>query len=626
MRTFQLPNVVRSGLAVGCLSLAATSSIVAAEPASSVSFVDRDALTATDNGWRNPLRTGSVSGGEEASTNSLRGNVTPVSYDEEVGANSRAPGGLQLRPHNKSGGVFSSMMGESSNAFSKPKKPAVAAEQPQFRKAQAAAQMSQTSQVQSPKSAAQQALGMMPSFQSSAARKQAQAAAKAQAAAARAGSARGTSETSRSPQTAAQRPVAQPGSPASYNSAAAAAQNYRPQATLAAATSATRRPPVNAPSTQTPQRERQNVASLSRPTLASPRPTAGSRPTTATPQRIETARATATNNVDATTPAAILTRAHELSATARTEKDFTNIFSLCQQVPARTATAEETAFGRQLAAWALNRRGQLEARTGNQEAAMSDFNLAVRIDSKCWRAMHNRGVLLAQSGQFEPAFDDFHQTIELNPGFAKAYANRGALYVLAGELEPALADYQQAAELDPKFALAERGCGRTCHMLGRIDEALDHLNRAVELAPRDAAAVASRADLLTDMGEYEAAASDYDQAIALQPNLADAHRGSAWLLATCPDGTVRNPDVALERAQKAVELERKADASTFDTLAAAQASVGDFQAASETLRHAIELAPPSERSVYQDRLQLYRQSKAYVIEPLSQVQQAGYEQ
>ncbi len=60
-------------------------------------------------------------------------------------------------------------------------------------------------------------------------------------------------------------------------------------------------------------------------------------------------------------PAGILTRAHELADTARTEDDFSKIFGMCQQVPARTATAEEAAFGRQLAAWSLNRRGQLRA-------------------------------------------------------------------------------------------------------------------------------------------------------------------------------------------------------------------------------------------------------------------------
>jgi tetratricopeptide (TPR) repeat protein len=374
-----------------------------------------------------------------------------------------------------------------------------------------------------------------------------------------------------------------------------------------------------------PQAGRQNPNGqpLARPTINSR--AANPQQATASTERMPVPTAHP-NGVDPSTPAGMLTRAHEFAATARTEDDFSKIFSLCQQVPARTATTEETAFGRQLAAWSLNRRGQLRARTGNTEAAMADFESAVRIDADCWRALHNRGVLLAQSGQFEPAFDDFHRTIELNPGFAKAYANRGALYVLAGELEPALADYQQAAGLDPNFAIAERGCGRTCHMLGRVDEAYDHLSRAIELAPRDAAALAGRADLLTDMGEYEAAAHDYDHALSINPKYADAYRGSAWLLATCPDENVRNPGLALERAQKAVSLDRKADATTFDTLAAAQASVGDFKAAAETIRHAIEIAPPSERSVYQDRMQLYRRSQPYRIEPLPAVQQAGYEQ
>lgn len=328
---------------------------------------------------------------------------------------------------------------------------------------------------------------------------------------------------------------------------------------------------------------------------------------------------------DPSSPAGILTQAHQLASTAQTEQDFSQILALCQKVPARAATPEETAFGRQLAAWALNRRGQLKARVRNNEAATADFEQAIRIDAKCWRAIHNRGVLLAQSGQFERAFDDFHKTIELNPDFAKAYANRGALYVLAGELEPALADYLHAAELDPKFAIAERGCGRVCHMLGHVDEALEHLSRAIELAPRDANALASRGDLLTDLGEYPAAAHDYEQALAINPKFADAYRGSAWLLATCPDGEVRNPGVALERAQRAVSLDRKGDATTFDTLAAAQASMGDFKAAAESIQKAIELAPPSERSVYQDRLQLYRQSKPYRIEPAQMVQQAGYQ-
>jgi tetratricopeptide (TPR) repeat protein len=611
MRTFSLTKVVPGALVIGSLFVA-VSPLRAEESASSVNFVNRDALSATStNGWRNPLRAGSAAAGESAPANSLRENVTPVSYEEEV-ADSRGGNGLKLRPHKEPTGIFSSMMGEGSKAFSKPKTPTSNMGQPQFRQAA----MPPTAS----KSATQKALGMIPQFKSSSARQNVQMVTTAPAET----SSRVGSAPERTAYLPSQRPTARTANQATYNSAAAAAQNYRPNS-LPQTTATARRPQPAVPPTKPipPKRQVWNSnPNLGRPTIQSQHPTA------AAPTQAAAAPATGPTNgpmLDPSSPAGILMQAHRLTSTARTEEDFAKIVSLCQQVPARTATGEEAAFGRQLAAWALNRRGQLRAKTNNAEAAMDDFSQAIRIDAKCWRALHNRGVLLAQSGQFEPAFDDFHQTIELNPGYAKAYANRGALYVLAGELEPALADYQQAATLDPDFAIAERGCGRTCHMLGRIDEAYGHLTRAIELAPRDATAIASRGDLLVDMGEYETAAADYDQAIAIQPSFADAHRGSAWLLATCPDENVRNPELALERAQKAVELERKADATTFDTLAAAQASVGDFQNAAATIRRAIEIAPPSERSVYQDRMQLYRSSRPFVIEPVGSVQQAAYE-
>ena len=85
--------------------------------------------------------------------------------------------------------------------------------------------------------------------------------------------------------------------------------------------------------------------------------------------------------------AGILTQAHQLAGTARSEADFSKIFAMCQQIPASQATDEEAAFGRQLAAWSLNRRGQVQARSGNSEAAMADFDLAIRVDAKCWRAL-----------------------------------------------------------------------------------------------------------------------------------------------------------------------------------------------------------------------------------------------
>jgi tetratricopeptide (TPR) repeat protein len=588
MRTLSLPNLICVSLMVGSVLLLGAVATGAAETgSSSVNFVDRGALKS--NGWTqsqgNPLRRNTNAAGQPIATNAVREAVAPAENGNAF-SSPRGASGLQLRPHTPETGIFSSWFGETAKA-----KPDAAKAQPQS-----------PSQYQPmpPKTAAARAMSMMPQFSSTSAKKQATSPTPPTM---RAGSAR-QRVAQQPPQYGANRAATQ----ASYGTAAA--QAYRSQDI------------ANTPGEISAQRQTARVMSDTR-LHSIPSPIAQAAPTTklgvAANTRIDRAAETSST-------AELLANAHQMAELAKTEADFTQIFELCGQIPASKATKEESAFGRQLAAWSLNRRGQLRARAGNTDGALDDFTLAVRIDAACWRALHNRGVLLAQAGQFEQAFDDFHQTIELNPTFAKAHSNRAALYVLAGELEPALGDYQRAIELDPEFAVAQRGCGRTCHMLGRTDEALEHLTRAIELAPKDAAALASRGDLLTDLGRYSAAENDYERALAVNANNVDACRGSAWLLATCPEESVRNPDLALRRAQLAMQLDHKADVVTLDTLAAAQASTGDFEAAMQTVRHAIDLAPPSERSVYQDRLQMYRHSTPYRIAPLQEVQQAGYEQ
>jgi tetratricopeptide (TPR) repeat protein len=330
--------------------------------------------------------------------------------------------------------------------------------------------------------------------------------------------------------------------------------------------------------------------------------------------------------IDASSPVArLLATAHEVASNAETELELSRVIETCRRARASQSTPAVEQYANELIAWAMNRRGQLRAENGRTKEAMHDFDDAIRLDPKCWRALHNRGVLLAQAGQCEKAFDDFNRTIQANPEFAKAYANRAALFIVAGEVMSALEDYTRAVELDPNLATAHRGRGRVCHLMGRLEEAIGHYDAAVQLAPDDAYAVASRADLLTDIGHYAEAASEYDRAIQIDPKSAHAIRGSAWLLATCPEDAIRNPELALERAETAMRLEGKADSVTIDTLAAAQASGGNFAAAAKTLQQAIATAPEIERDVYETRLMMYEQQTPYRIAPIQSVAQTGFE-
>lgn len=323
----------------------------------------------------------------------------------------------------------------------------------------------------------------------------------------------------------------------------------------------------------------------------------------------------------------LVAEAHELSSQAKSEQEYTRVVETCRRAQASQASPATVQYANNLISWSLNRRGQLKAEAGQEKEALLDFDDAVRADATCWRALHNRGVLFAQAGKFEKGFDDFSRTIQINPQFAKAYSNRAALFMVADHLDAALQDYNHAIELDPNLAVAHRGCGRVCQLLGRVDDAVGHYDAAVQLAPTDAYAAACRADLFTDVGRYSEAVTEYNRAIEIDPKSSQAQGGSAWLLATCPDSSVRNPELAIERAKSAIEIGGEKDAINYDTLGAAQANAGDFTAAMDSVRKAIELAPVDERDAYKDRLLMYQKAKPYRIAPVERVAtQVSYEE
>ena len=112
--------------------------------------------------------------------------------------------------------------------------------------------------------------------------------------------------------------------------------------------------------------------------------------------------------------------------------------------------------------------------------------------------------------------------------------------------------------------------------------------------------------------EYGRAIADYDRAIRLDPNDARAHNSRAWIQATCPDAKFRDGKTAVESATKACELSGWKAPSHIDTLAAAYAEAGGFDAAVKWQSRAIELASdPKEKDDDRTRLELYRAKKPY---------------
>lgn len=320
----------------------------------------------------------------------------------------------------------------------------------------------------------------------------------------------------------------------------------------------------------------------------------------------------------------LLSQANQLSTSADSEDELSEVVQLCRHVLAIDRSAVAVDYSRNLASWALNRRGELRHEQGRTKEALLDFEDSLKLSPERYRAIHNRGVLAAQAGRYADAFDDFNRTIQIEPGFAKAYSNRGTLYVQAGDLQKASDDYLKAISLDPDLAVAHKGRGRVCHLLGQFELALQHLDAATRLSPNDAHIVCQRGDLLMDMGRYRAAMVDYQQTVALDDTLVLGYRNLAWLEATCPDRECRNAQLAIEHAERAMELSDEPGDLEYDTLAAAHAAAGHFDKAVGLMHECLALAADDDKANYQWRRQLYEQGQPYVTEPASDIQQASY--
>ena len=214
----------------------------------------------------------------------------------------------------------------------------------------------------------------------------------------------------------------------------------------------------------------------------------------------------------------------------------------------------------------------IESCTQAMEAeGLSDRDLAEILNS--------RGNAYYYIGEYNRAIADFDESIWLNPNSAVAYFNRGWANSEKSEYNRAIKDFDEAIRLGGDNANYVRGRGRAYYL----------------------------------KGEYDRAIEDFDQAIRLKPDDASAMNTMAWILATARNTDVRDGHEAVRFAQEAVRL---IDAPAFrDTLAAAYAEAGQFDAAVAEQERAIEMLRTTGRddevADYQTRFDLYRYGQPY---------------
>ena len=98
--------------------------------------------------------------------------------------------------------------------------------------------------------------------------------------------------------------------------------------------------------------------------------------------------------------------------------------------------------------------------SGDCQAAIPEYEAAVRLRPDHRDAQTNLGICLAQSNRFDEAERAFGRALEIDPGFARGYTNLGALALVRGEPARARDSYLMALEVDPQNVLARMQLAR----------------------------------------------------------------------------------------------------------------------------------------------------------------------
>lgn len=208
-----------------------------------------------------------------------------------------------------------------------------------------------------------------------------------------------------------------------------------------------------------------------------------------------------------------------------------------------------------------NERAEFHISNGNLEAAIEDYDRALKIDSTHAPTLHEKGNTLFRTKDFDAAFGAYKTCLIHHPDDiacllraaemnihlrqynkaiehinnvlrqddhqAMAYYMKGRIYKEQGDSSLAVSSYQTATEVDPQFYDAFMEAGLLYSEAGS-DVSLEFFNSAIEINPRSVEALYAKAYHLQKTGVLDTirwgqSQEVYEQIMQVDPRNAVAH-------------------------------------------------------------------------------------------------------
>jgi tetratricopeptide (TPR) repeat protein len=244
----------------------------------------------------------------------------------------------------------------------------------------------------------------------------------------------------------------------------------------------------------------------------------------------------------------------------------------------------------------LHKRGRLDE-------AISFYQKGLQTEPDNAASENNLGNVLCEKGRVDEAITHYNKALQIKPVFAEAQFNLGKALRLKGKVDEAIIQFQKVLQIKPDLVPARFNLGIALLQQGKADQAVTHFQRVLEINPNDASIHLNLGLCFSQLGRMDDAILQYQEALRIQPADPKIQNNLAWILATCPQASLRD-------GNKAVELARQANASTggknpiiLHTLAAALAEAGRFPEAVETAQCASRLAEAQSNPRLAEQLQ-----------------------
>ncbi|MBD2768806.1 tetratricopeptide repeat protein [Hymenobacter sp. BT664] len=149
--------------------------------------------------------------------------------------------------------------------------------------------------------------------------------------------------------------------------------------------------------------------------------------------------------------------------------------------------------------------------------AMNSYDQAIAANPSFAQAYYKKGQLNVRSRNFNAARESLNKAVELDPSYAPAYRELADMYYYAGQYDLALSSFQKYINLAEKSPATDAQYASFLYLTKKYPEALAEVNKVLQVEPNNLTMNRLRPYLLYETGDYAGAAAALETYMKVAP-------------------------------------------------------------------------------------------------------------